>query len=120
MIVRGVGDSQGAGVLLIADLAVWPDHENLELFEAYRRSLGEARPLLEAPFHEFGTGDYVALECLLDLVLYFDWNASLIDAVNATVFHLSHEEWITVMAETSEPLNRWADTFADLGLKELG
>jgi hypothetical protein len=103
----------------IGEIGIWPSSENLELFEGYRRSLGETRPLHEAPLHEFGTEDYAALECLLDLVLYFIWDASLIDVSNGTTFHISHDEWIAVLAETPEPLDRWSSAFADFGLKEL-
>jgi hypothetical protein len=119
LLATGVAESKGAGVLWIGEIGIWPSSENLELFNGYRRSLGEARPLHEAPIHEFGAGDYVALECLLDLVLYFVWDASLIDVSDATAFHISHDEWITVRADGPEPVERWSQAFADIGLKPL-
>lgn len=119
LVVNSIRESKGEGVLLIADLAVWPACENLDLFNAYRSTLGETRRLFEAPFHEFGTGDYAALECLLDLVLFFVWNATLIDAVNGTVFHIGHDEWVTVQAATPEPVDIWSAAFTDFGLNDI-
>lgn len=101
-LIVGILDAfEGKGVLWISRFSVW-EAENWNLFNGFRKSLGEDRPLDEAPFHVFGRDDYASLESLIDLVLYFFWDAILLDAENGIGFHFSHDEWIAAAASDPE------------------
>jgi len=66
---------------------------------------GENRSLEEAPYHLFGTEDYLVLESLLDLIPYFMWDAILIDDRNGIAFQFSHNEWLAVASDSNESVN---------------
>src|SRR2546427_293510 len=51
--------------------------EHVDLFNGYRYSLGEKRPLIEAPVHVFEPVDEDAFISLLCIVFFFSWDASV-------------------------------------------
>jgi hypothetical protein len=80
----------------ITDWAVWPSSQNMDLFYAYRRYLGERRLLIEAHFHVFKAAEANELRNILHLGLI-----SLFDVVGASTttdfrFYASHNEYIDV------------------------
>ena len=83
-------------LLWISDYSIWPSSENPALFHAYRSSFGENRDLSEAPYHLLSSSDRVHLECLLDIVLYFFWDAVLLDSQGSYALQVSHDEWLDV------------------------
>ena len=85
-------------LLWITGWGVWPSSENWDLFNGYRRSLGETRQIAEAPLHAFGVTDVPALATLLSLVLSFGWDAQLTNTTGAFMFTISHDEWLEVQA----------------------
>lgn len=98
-------DKVGAEALLwITDAGIWPSSENPELFRALRRAFGERSPLNETPCHQFDRADGVALECFLDLVLYFSWDATLYVPIHQVVTKLSHDEILDVFASSGPNL----------------
>ena len=117
MIANIVSESKVEGVLWISNFSPWESSENRELFYGYRRSLGESRSLHEVPYHQFGIDDYVALECLLDLVLYFVWDAILIDARNKVAFQFSHDEWFAAATYVSQSLDALRRRFEEFQLE---
>lgn len=80
------------GLLWITGWGVWPSSENMRLFDMVRASFGESRQVHEANGHLFGRGDEGILECLLDCVLYFSWDAWLIDDSARSGVWMSHDE----------------------------
>lgn len=68
---------RGPRGLHISGFGIWPSGENPALYYAVRRSFGDDRPLRVASWHLFEEDEDPALECFLDLVLYFLWDASL-------------------------------------------
>src|SRR6266849_7658506 len=67
------------GLFWITATGIWPSSENMALFDGYRRSFGEDRPIHVAPAHVFSGSDLTQLECLLDLALYFFWDSILFE-----------------------------------------
>jgi hypothetical protein len=98
---------------------VWPSSENIGLFDGYRKSLGEHRSLYDAPFHLFTEADSAELECLLDLALYFFWDAILIDGPHTTAFRISHDEYIEVYAKDNASLGAWTDVLEHARLQRM-
>ncbi len=64
-------DARQQGLLWITAWGIFPSSENMALFDAYRRSLGENRPIHETPGHVFDQSDLQQIECLLDLAPIF-------------------------------------------------
>jgi hypothetical protein len=91
-----VTDESAIACLDITDWAVWPSAQNMDLFYAYRRSLGESRLLIEAHFHVFTASEANELRNILHLGLI-----SLFDVAGASTatdfrFYASHDEYIEV------------------------
>ena len=82
--------------LYVDEWGVWPSCEHLDLFYGYRRSLGETRPLIEAPFHVFERTEYDALISMMSMVLYFVWGAWIFDIEGKTLIRISHDEWLEI------------------------
>lgn len=92
-IVRAVSTS-GGGLLWITAWGIFPSAQNMTLFDGYRASLGENRSLMDAPGHGFGEDDSDEVESVLDLALYFFWDATLF--AGTTAVRVSHDEWLEV------------------------
>ncbi len=105
------------GLLWITGWGVWPSSENMNLFDGYRKSLGEHRSLQDAPFHLFTGSNSVELECLLDLILYFFWDAILIDGSHTSAFRISHDEYIEAHARDNATLSFGTDVLESAGLQ---
>jgi hypothetical protein len=92
--------------IYVTEWGVWPSAENLDLFDGYRRSLGEDRPLKLAPVHMFEDSDGSAFVSILSMVLYFVWGATVFDERGTVLVTLSHDEWIDIKAATSNAAAR--------------
>jgi hypothetical protein len=94
----------------ITDWAVWPSSQNMDLFYAYRKSLGEQRLLIEAHFHVFTAAEAKECRNILHLGLI-----SLFDVAGASTttdfrFYASHDEWIDIAwypGAEWEPTMKW-------------
>lgn len=94
------GNMPGYKLLLISDFSVWPSSENRALFDAYRHSLGENNFLHETPYHLLDDSDVLCLECLLDFVLYFFWDAVLVGSKADWALRVSHDEYLDIYFST--------------------
>ena len=115
----GVLHVYSPGLLWITATGIWPSSENMPLFEAYRRSLGEGRPIHAAPGHVFDGSDLTQLECLLDLALYFYWDSILIEAPAGLAIKTSHDEYVSIRTNDRDRLSHIERTLVDLGLEQL-
>jgi len=91
-----ITDETAVVCLNITDWAVWPSSQNLDLFYAYRRYLGESRLLIDAHFHVFKASEANEFRNILHLGLI-----SLFDVAGASTttdfrFYASHDEYIEV------------------------
>ncbi|HWS70921.1 MAG TPA: hypothetical protein VN605_02355, partial [Thermoanaerobaculia bacterium] len=68
--------------------------------------------------HIYRESDYGALECLLGMVLYFSWDASIFCG-DATWLRISHDEFFSVNAISDSELRRWQEMLAEFELEEL-
>ncbi|MCL5257021.1 MAG: hypothetical protein M1319_04390 [Chloroflexi bacterium] len=100
-------------MLWIDEYKVWPAAENWNLFDGYRRSLGERKPLWERPGHIFAPGDGETVFSLLCMVLYFIWGAIVAPASGELVVRISHDDWIDIYAK--EDMGAEEDTFTVVG-----
>jgi|ERR1700722_2766302 hypothetical protein len=107
------------GLFWITATGIWPSSENMALFDGYRRSFGENRPIHAAPAHVFDGSDLVQLECLLDLALYFYWDSLLFEGPEGVAVKTSHDEYISVRAKDPDRLSRIERNLIELGLKAV-
>ncbi|HTU32710.1 MAG TPA: hypothetical protein VMF66_02785 [Candidatus Acidoferrum sp.] len=92
----------GAPIFIyVAEWGIWPSAENFDLFDGYRRSVGEDRPLKLAPVHVFETSDKSAFVSILSMALYFVWDAKVFDQSGTVLVTFSHDEWVEI--ETADP-----------------
>jgi hypothetical protein len=70
--------------------------EHLDLFYGYRRSLGEKRPLIDAPVHLFDRTDEDTFISVLCMVFFFSWDASVFDLAGRSLLQTSHDGWLEV------------------------
>jgi hypothetical protein len=70
--------------------------EHLDLFDGYRRSLGEKRPLIDASVHLFERTDEDAFISVLCMVFFFSWDASVFDLAGRSLLQTSHDSWLEV------------------------
>lgn len=108
----------GEGLLWITEWGVFPSCENMALFDGYRRSLRDERSVRSAPGHVFRQTDRREVECLLDLVLYFFWDASIV-AAGSMWLQISHDELFSIHASDRMSLQLWQENIARFELKEL-
>jgi hypothetical protein len=80
--------------LYISGWMVWPSAEHFDLFDGYRRSLGERRPLREAQIHVLSRGEEPILTSILAMGLYFVWDVQIFDARGSMLIEFSHDEWM--------------------------
>ena len=83
-------------LIWIREYGVWPSNQNMALFEMLRNSLGETRPLSQAPGHLCTGKDMQLCESLLDLILYFYWGALIVGSKGEYAINISHNEIIEV------------------------
>jgi hypothetical protein len=80
--------------IYIKGWTVWPSSENFDLFDGYRRSMGEHRPLSEAQVHLLAPGEQLVFVSILGMALYFVWDVEVFDAQGSILLTFSHDEWM--------------------------
>lgn len=94
--------------------------EHLDLFYGYRRSVGETRPLIEAPVHLFGPAEKDALISVLCIVFYFFWDAWFFDLGGRSLLRISHDGWLEIRTGDEELIKSVALQLEDFDLRRLG
>jgi hypothetical protein len=83
-------------LLVINEYGIWPSSENLDLFYAYRKSVGILSSLDECSAHLIRRSDNIELYCILCMILYFSWGAILFSESSDTIISISHNERLDV------------------------
>jgi hypothetical protein len=91
-------DADDEALLWINEFGIWPSAEDWNLFEGFRRSLGEDSPLSEKPGHIFSNKDLTNVGSLLAMIFYFVWGAVLYSPAKGLGIVISHDEFISVFA----------------------
>ena len=105
--------------LWITDWGAWPNLSNMDLFYGYRKSLGENRPLIEAPFHVFRQSDVEKFGSLLDLSLYFLWDSVLGASGWDVAVSTSHDETIEIHTRQASEINEITSALDGLELQQI-
>ena len=105
--------------LYISGWKVWPSAEHFDLFDGYRRSLGEMRQLRDAQVHLFSPGEESTFTSVLAMSLYFVWDVQIFDARGSMLVTFSHDEWMEFRLEKATLVQRIAEWAADFELQPL-
>lgn len=89
-------------MLFIDGFGLCPDLENWDLFNVYRRSLGETRSLSESPGHLFSSDENDVASSLLAMVLLFPWDAIWASSSGEVVVRILHDERADVYGREGE------------------
>ena len=79
-------------IVWVDDWGVWPSGEHQHMFYRFRQSYGEARLLIEAPVHIFGsdeTEDALSVFCFCILFL---WDCYVVCPETKDIVFISHDE----------------------------
>lgn len=106
-------------LLWITGYGIWPSSEIMDLFDGYRKSIGESRSIHEAPFHIFSSQDLKQLECILAVTLYFLWDALVLNHLQGVLIEISHDEIIDISATDYDLLGGLRAQLARCGLEEI-
>ncbi len=79
-------------LLWFTDWGVWPSSERPHMFERFRDSYGEHRPLIEAPAYVFSPAECDDLISFAGFGILFLWDCNVITATGDTWLFLSHDE----------------------------
>lgn len=96
---------QGSALLWITNTGVWPTAEHIDLFNGYRRSIGEARNHYEAPVHLFSASDVDSFISVFCLGLFFVWDMEAIAVDRSLAATVSHDEWFEYRVGTANREN---------------
>ena len=80
-------------LLLVDDWAVWPSSQHMPLFTRFRESLGESRPLIEAPGHLVTPSETDDAVSIISTALRFIWDCYGISSSGRDAFYFSHDEY---------------------------
>lgn len=110
---------QEESLLWIHEFDIWPSCENMNLFDGYRKSLGEESPLWEKPGHLFAHEDLDSVVSLVGMVLYFVMGAILISPTIGLVIWISHDEYLDIFSKDKEVLSKVTASLELLKLEKL-
>lgn len=96
----------GELTLDITGWMVWPSCEHFDLFDRYRQSLGETRPLWEAPVHVFNDSEKAVFGSILCMVLYFSWDAEIWCPTAGIYLSIDHDDSLTLRCADSGVVDR--------------
>jgi len=119
LVCQQIGADDREGLYWVLGYGIWPSSENPSLFEAVRESLGESRPLAEAPCHVFHAIDRQVLQWLIALSLYFSWDATLFAPNRKLIVKLSHDEVLQVFERGVAGSSGLPAAFEEFGLSSV-
>jgi hypothetical protein len=92
---------QGAGfhvktLVWFNDWAVWPSGQRMHIFERFRASYEERRPLIEVPAFLFAREEFEDLVSFVTLGVLFLWDVYVVGAKGRGLLFYSHDEvgWV--------------------------
>jgi hypothetical protein len=109
----------GEIILCLSGWKIWPSAENIDLFDGYRKSIGETRPVWEAPIHVFTRGEKSVFTSILNLGLFFYWDIEIFDSDSNVLFTFSHDEWMEFCLKHQKEVDQLTSELAGFDLKQF-
>jgi hypothetical protein len=80
-------------LIWFGDWAVWPSSQHMPLFTRFRQSLGEVRPLIEAPGQLLAPEEAEDAISMITMALLFSWDVYLLSDSGRDAVFVSHDDW---------------------------
>ncbi len=106
------------GLFVVTDHGVWPSCELPDAFLAYRQQLGELRSIDDAPAHLLNSTDIKEAENILAMAHLFFWDGLIVEGSGAFSAFFSHDEYLSISAESPSELKALCDDLRRFGLFE--
>lgn len=97
--LAGIFEHDTEALLWINEFGIWPSSEDANLFNGFRKSFGETKPLHEKPGHIFSKDDIKTIISLLAMTFYFCWGAIVLSTGENILFKISHDEIIDIFID---------------------
>jgi len=104
-----VTNYSGESLLWINEYGIWPSCEDFNLFDGFRRSLGEKEPVYIRPGHLFCVEDIDNIQSIIAMVLYFVWGALIVTESKDIIVRISHDEYIDIYSKYDINVSRIKD-----------
>ena len=75
------------------DWSVWPSGQRMHVFDRFRLSYGETRPLIESPGHVFGRRDIEDAISFVTIAILFLWDCYVVTPKRSKLLFFSHDEY---------------------------
>jgi len=79
-------------LIWFTEWGVWPSSERMHIFDRFRLSYGENRPLIEAPGHVFNQEEVEDALSFITLGVVFLWDCYVVNRTGTKVLFYSHDE----------------------------
>jgi hypothetical protein len=86
-------ENEPAVLVWFDEWGVWPSGERIHIFNRFRSSYGETRPLIEAPGHLFGHGEFEDAVSYAALGVLFLWDCYVLTPGADKFVFFSHDEF---------------------------
>jgi hypothetical protein len=97
-------ENEPAVLVWFDEWGVWPSGERMHIFNRFRSSYGETRPLIETPGHLFGQGEFEDAVSYVTLGVLFLWDCHVLTPGADKYVFFSHDEFgQTNIVEDTEP-----------------
>jgi hypothetical protein len=80
------------------EITYWHDdiEANQDLFYGYRKGCGDTRSLADASVHRFSSREKPELFSILSMVVFFSWDARLLDKERTYLIAVSHDGFLDI------------------------
>ena len=75
------------------DWDVWPSGQRMHIFDRFRMSYGETRPLSQCPGHVFEEGEIEDAISFVTLAVLFLWDCYVVTPERSKLLFFSHDEY---------------------------
>jgi len=79
-------------LIWFTEWSVWPSSERMHIFDRFRLSYGENRPLIEAPGHIFNQEEAEDTLSFITLGVLFLWDCYVLNRTGTKILFYSHDE----------------------------
>lgn len=82
-----------AVLVWVTGWSAWPSGERMHVFDRFRLSYDETRPLIDAPAHLFDGAEIEDAVSLVTIAVLFLWDCFVVTPNRAKLLHFSHDEF---------------------------
>jgi hypothetical protein len=118
ILARLLADIVCSGDACWVEITFWhaDDDANQDLFYGYRLGHADVRRLHEASLYSFSPTDVNRFISIVGMVLYFSWDARIIDLAQTCAINLSHDDLLDCTVQSSSILEPFLARFSALGM----